>query len=70
MVCYLSNAKHFNEARSNHFSEMDWKFVDQAAFKAIPTDTQKSILLNTLTNNITQFILGAQDSYVLETQAS
>lgn len=54
------------EACSNLFlflPEYEWKFVDQAAFKTIPTDTQKSILVNTLGHNLTQCLVGAQDSY-------
>jgi len=44
--------------------EYDWKFVDQAAFKTIPVDTQKKLLVETLGHNLTQCILGAQDSLV------
>lgn len=50
--------------------EYEWKFVDQAAFKTIPTDTQKSILVNTLGHNLTQCLVGAQDSLAAALAAS
>jgi len=50
--------------------EYEWKFVDQAAFKALPTDTQKSILINTLGNNLTQCLVGTQDSLTAALAAS
>lgn len=50
--------------------EYDWKFVDQAAFKTIPVDQQKALLVDTLGKNLTECLLGAQDSLAAACAAS